>query len=60
MNNDKMQQTYSFPAHNLDLSKVFGVENLKVLKSCKIIIGEDIIGDNGQTYKKFGNAPNDR
>lgn len=56
LNDTKMQQTYNFPDHNLDLAKVFGEENLKVLQSSKVIISKnDIEGDNGLQYKKGPN-----
>jgi hypothetical protein len=56
MNDAKMQQTYNFPAYNLDLTKTFGTENLKVLSSKKVIISsQHIEGDDGQQYKKGPN-----
>ena len=59
MNDPKMQQAYSFPDYNLDLSKVFGKENLKVLQSSKITISRSSIsGANGETYKS--SSPNNK
>lgn len=53
MNDKKMQKNYHFPNPNYDLEKVFGVSNLKVLKSSNVIIqNENIEGDEGVIYKK--------
>jgi hypothetical protein len=52
LNDAEMQQAYNFPNPNLDLVKVFGDENLKVLQSSRVMINnKSIIGDNGQVYK---------
>ncbi|PJB14873.1 MAG: hypothetical protein CO118_06305 [Flavobacteriales bacterium CG_4_9_14_3_um_filter_32_8] len=52
LNDVKMQQAYNFPKYQLDLEKVFGEENLKVLQSSKVVISNTSIeGDNGQIYK---------
>jgi hypothetical protein len=52
LNDTKMQQAYSFPNPTLDLVKVFGEDNLKVLQSSKVIISKNSIkGDNGYVYK---------
>ncbi len=56
MNNEKMQHAYHFPDHKLDLSKVFGEENLKILQSSKVIIGnKSIKNEEGHSYKKTTN-----
>ncbi|MBL4594131.1 MAG: N-acetylmuramoyl-L-alanine amidase [Flavobacteriales bacterium] len=56
MDDKKIQQTYNFPNHNLDLVNVFGEENLKVLQSSQINISEDgIYNENGKSYKHSNN-----
>ena len=53
LNDKKMQQRYKFPEYKLDLEQVFGIENLRVLKSPTVKIDNNLIeGDRGQTYKK--------
>ena len=59
LNDAKMQQAYNFPSYQLDLEKVFGEENLKVLQSSKIIVSDATIeGENGEVYKIT--APNNK
>ena len=56
LNDSEMQQAYDFPNHQLNLLPVFGIENLKVLQSAKVVIdGNNIEGDNNTKYKKINN-----
>jgi len=51
-----MQKRYGFPNHNLDLEKVFGEENLKVLSSPKVLIRNNVIeNEKGESYKLLNN-----
>ncbi len=56
LNDTKMQKAYNFPNHQLDLKRVFGEENLKVLQSAHVSVSENgITGDYGETYKQSNN-----
>lgn len=57
LNDGEKQNFYGFPSYKLDLSSVFGEENLKVLSSEKVVITEKSIQDSkGNTYKNSGNS----
>jgi N-acetyl-anhydromuramyl-L-alanine amidase AmpD len=52
MNDAKMQEVYNFPNPNYNLEKVFGLENLNVLKSKKVFIYESHIeGASNEVYQ---------
>lgn len=51
LNNPYFQKAYNTPEYTIDLRKVFGDENYKVLSSKYVqITGEEITGDNGVQY----------
>ncbi|HTA63056.1 MAG TPA: N-acetylmuramoyl-L-alanine amidase, partial [Bacteroidia bacterium] len=59
LNKTEYQSAYSFPQHPIDMEKIFGAENLKVLSSERVIINKDeqrINNAQGNNYKT--NNPN--
>lgn len=53
MNDVKMQETYNFPNPNFDLEKVFGAENLNILKSKKVFINNlHVEGEENKVYQQ--------
>ena len=57
LDNPSAQQTYQFPNHHLNLTTIFGAENLAILRSSKIVITENSVQTNkgkefsGSTFK---------
>jgi N-acetyl-anhydromuramyl-L-alanine amidase AmpD len=53
MNDVKMQEAYNFPNPNFDLEKVFGAENLNILKSKKVFINNlHVEGEENKVYQQ--------
>src|ERR1035437_4369184 len=52
LNNTKYAEVYNFPQRSLDLEKVFGKDNFRVLSSSFVkVYNEKIVDQNGQEYK---------
>lgn len=58
LNSPKFQQTFNLPNYNIDLEKVFGEENYKILSAGRLKTNGTTISreDNGQTYRPEGSS----
>ena len=52
LNNNECAAKYNFPQYNIDLAKIFGAENFKVLSSSYVTVSAEKISDkNGNEFK---------
>lgn len=43
LNDENAQKIYNFPKHTINLESIFGIENLKILSSSKVIVTENSV-----------------